>query len=112
MLRNEALVTVLLFFLLATSNAAAQSPAPTVLRFDAGDPPGQYTDALLERSAGCIFDRGFLNVTGAFSAPTYLSAPCSPTLRLTFPTPKASVQLFARTVRSAPPPSCARPATP
>jgi hypothetical protein len=68
-------VVVVVFFLLATANDAAQSPAPTLVRFDAADPPGQYTDALLDRSPGCIFDRGFLNVTNAYSAPTSTAHP-------------------------------------
>ena len=54
-------------------------------------------------SAGCPFDKPFPNFTPAFSAPTYLYAPCQRTLRLTFPTPKASVQLFARSVIGAAP---------
>jgi hypothetical protein len=37
------------------------------------------------------------------SPPTYLYAPCAPTLRLAFPTPKASVQLFARAFIEPPP---------
>jgi hypothetical protein len=94
----KRLVAVVLLCLLATTDAAAQSPAPTVVRFDALDAPGAYTDTLTQRGPGCIFDKGFFNVTGAFSAPTYLYAPCASTLRLAFPTPRASVQLFARTV--------------
>ena len=46
----KRLVAVVLFFLLAATNAAAQSPAPTLVRFDASDPPGQYTDTLLDRA--------------------------------------------------------------
>ena len=104
MLRNEAPCRrSLLLCLLATTDAAAQSPAPTLVRFDTFDPPGQYTGTFVEPSAGCPFDKPFPNFTPAFSAPTYLYAPCKRTLRLTFPTPKASVQLFARVVIGAAP---------
>ena len=92
----KRLVVVVLLCLLTATDAAAQSPAPTLVRFDATDVPGLYTDALLERAPGCVVDKAFLNATGVFGPPTYLYAPCGPTLRLTFPTPRASVQLFAR----------------
>jgi hypothetical protein len=99
----KRLVAAVLFCLLATTDAAAQSPAPTLVRFDTFDPPGQYTGTFVEPSAGCPFDKPFPNFTPAFSAPTYLYAPCKRTLRLTFPTPKASVQLFASVVIGAAP---------
>ncbi len=81
--------------LLVAVPAAAQSPAPTVLTFDDTDAPGQYTATLTQRGAGCTGEI-FRSDTGPHGAPSFLFAPCRPTLRLTFPTPKASIELFAR----------------
>ena len=75
--------------------AAAQSPAPTVLSLDDADLPGQYTATLVQPGAGCT-GVIFRSDTGPRTAPSFLFAPCRPTLRLAFATPKASVQLFAR----------------
>ena len=46
----KRLVVVVLFSLLAVTDAAAQSPAPTLVRFDLSDAPGQYTHTLVERT--------------------------------------------------------------
>ena len=81
--------------LLLVCPAAAQTPPPTVLSFDGGDLPGQYTATLTQRGAGCTGEI-FQSDTGPHSQPSFLFAPCRPTLRIAFPTPKASVQLFAR----------------
>jgi hypothetical protein len=78
-----------------TASAAAQTPAPTMLRFDATDPTGHYTASLVQRSSGCT-GQLFLSDTVAYSAPSFLFAPCRPTLRLAFAVPQASVELFAR----------------
>ena len=111
MLRNEASCRVVLLCLLTATDAAAQSPAPTLVRFDATDVPGLYTDALLERAPGCVVDKAFL-ITPAAQRAEFLFAPCGPTLRLTFPTPRASVQLFARVFVGLGPGAASRPATP
>ena len=81
--------------LLLACPAAAQSPPPTVLSFDGGDLPGQYTATLTQRGAGCNGEI-FQSDTGPHSQPSFLFAPCRPTLHIAFSTPKASVQLFAR----------------
>ena len=81
--------------LFVTASAAAQTPAPTMLRFDATDPPGQYSASLVQPSSGCT-GQLFLSDTIAYSAPSFLFAPCRPTLRLAFAVPQASVELFAR----------------
>jgi hypothetical protein len=81
--------------LVAAPGAVAQAPGPTILRFDANDPPGRYTAALVQSDPGCT-GQVFLSSTVPRSAPSFLFAPCRPTLRLAFPLPQASVQLFAR----------------
>jgi hypothetical protein len=81
--------------LLLAGPAAAQTPPPTVVSFDGADLPGQYTATLSQRDAGCTGEI-FQSSTGPHSQPGFLFAPCRPTLQLTFPTPKATVQLFAR----------------
>ena len=91
----RSLVAAALAAALAASPAAAQSPPPTVLSFDDADLPGQYTATLVEGDAGCA-GTIFNSRTVPRSAPSFLFAPCRPTLRITFTTPKASVQLFAR----------------
>ena len=78
-----------------TASAAAQTPAPTMLRFDATDPPGHYSASLVQRSSDCT-GQLFLSDTIAHSAPSFLFAPCRPTLRLAFAVPQASVELFTR----------------
>ena len=67
------------------------------------DPPGQYTDTFVEPSAGCPFDRPFPNFTGRLQRADVPLRALQRTLRLTFPTPKASVQLFVSTVIGAAP---------
>ena len=81
--------------MLIPAQAAAQSPAPTVLSFDASDPPGHYSASLVERGTGCSGEI-FVSGTVPYSAPSFLFAPCQPTLRLAFGVPQASVELFAR----------------
>src|SRR3954451_631031 len=91
----------LLAVLVVAAPAAAQSPGPTLLSFDCADPPGLYTATLVERApAGC---NGLLSFEGILphSAPLFLYAPCQPTLRLAFPVPQTSVQLFARALLGA-----------
>ena len=93
---------MMLTALLLACPAAAQSPPPTVVTFDGGDLPGQYTATLTQRGAGCTGEI-FQSDTGPHSQPSFLFAPCRPTLRLSFPTPKAAVQLFARALTVAAP---------
>ena len=88
--------------LLVAVPAAAQSPAPTVLTFDDTDAPGQYTATLTQRGAGCTGEI-FRSDTGPHGAPSFLFAPCRPTLRLTFPTAFATiVELAQRVLPSVP----------
>src|SRR3954447_14559716 len=101
-LSMRSLVASMLTALLVVSPAAAQSPPPTVLSFDDGDLPGQYTATLSQRGAGCTGEI-FRSDTGPHSQPSFLFAPCRPTLRITFTTPKVSVQLFARALTVAAP---------
>src|SRR4051812_27498343 len=89
------LVAVVCAALIVAAPAAAQSPAPAILRFDAGDPPSSYNAALVQRGTECT-GQPFFDNSVPFSAPTFLFAPCRPTLRLTFTSPQASVELMAR----------------
>ena len=89
------IVALALAGLVAAPVASAQTPAPTVVRFDTGDPPGLYVATLMQTGAGCTGQPVF-DDTVPVSAPTFLFAPCRPTLRLSFATPQASVQLMAR----------------
>ncbi len=89
------IVALALAGLVAAPVASAQTPAPTVVRFDTGDPPGVYVATLMQTGAGCTGQPVF-DDTVPVSAPTFLFAPCRPTLRLSFATPQASVQLMAR----------------
>ncbi|MDA0170087.1 hypothetical protein OJ998_13400 [Solirubrobacter taibaiensis] len=91
----KRIVAIVLAGLVAVPAAAAQTPAPTVVRFDSGDPPGLYVATLMQTGAGCTGQAVF-DDTVPVSAPTFLFAPCRPTLRLSFATPQASVQLMAR----------------
>src|SRR5688572_4241901 len=67
--------------LIAVPAAAAQPPAPTMVRFHAGDPPGLSVATLMQTSAACTGQPVFGD-TVPVSAPTFLFAPCRPTLRL------------------------------
>lgn len=91
----KRIVALILLGLVAAVPASAQTPAPTVVRFDGSDPPGLYTATLVQRGAECpgqaVFDDSV-----PVSAPTFLFAPCRPTLRLSFPSTQASVQLMVR----------------
>ncbi|MDA0183406.1 hypothetical protein OJ997_24055 [Solirubrobacter phytolaccae] len=88
-------LALLVVALVVAAPASAQSPAPTVVRFDAGDPPGVYSATLADHGPGCpgqpVFDDSV-----PVSAPTFLFAPCRPTLRLSFPSAQASVQVMVR----------------
>ena len=89
------IVALALAGLVVAPVAWAQTTAPTMVRFEAGDPPGLYVATLMQTSAACTGQPVF-DDTVPVSAPTFLFAPCRPTLRLSFATPQASVQLMAR----------------
>ncbi len=89
------IVALALAGLVAAPVASAQTPAPTVVRFDTDDPPGVYVATSLQTGAGCTGQPMF-DSTVPVSAPTFLYATCQPTVRLSFATPQASVQLMAR----------------
>jgi hypothetical protein len=52
----RSVAAAVLTALLLACPAGAQSPPPTVLSFDGGDLPGQYTATLTQPGAGCTVD--------------------------------------------------------
>src|SRR5690349_21194437 len=89
------LAVALAGLLVAVPAASAQTPPPTMVRFETADPPGAYSATVVQRSPGCTSQPAF-DSSVPFSAPTYLFALCQPTLRLSFPSPQASVQVMVR----------------
>jgi hypothetical protein len=91
----KRIVGMILAGFVVAAPAVAQTPAPTLVRFDGGDPSGRYSATLVQRGPDCLGQPVF-DDSVPVSAPTFLFAPCRPTLRLSFPAPQASVQLMAR----------------
>ena len=91
----KRIVAIILAGFAVAPPAFAQAPAPTFVRFDAKDPPGVYTATIVQRGADCP-GQPVLDDSVPVSAPTFLYAPCRPTLRLAFSSPQASVQLQSR----------------